>query len=456
MLAGAGDPRHGADRGGGARASGPGLNVLTGETGAGKSILLDCLGFVLGWRGRGGEVRAGRGRGRGGRGASARRRPCRAAPSSPRPGLPGRRRADPAPDRRRRRPAAGLGQRPPGRPPRRCARSPTRWSSCTASRTTAGCSTPAATGRCSTPSPAPRPTLAAVRGRLGRARRGRARARRGPRAAGGRRARPRLRRARRGRARRRSAPSPTRSRRSTPAAGSCAPPSASARTWPAPPRRSGRRAPKAPLLQALRWLEAAAPRGGGRARPGARRRSGGCWPSSAEVAAAVEALLAELGGEPGELERVEERLFALRGLARKHRVAPEELPGARRRAARPGWRRSTPGAEGIGRLEAALAAAEAAYAAAAARPRRRRPTAAGRLDARMARGAAAAEARARGLRHRGRARRARAGGHATGSASRWRPTPARRRARSTVSPRAASCRGSCWRSRSASAPATPA
>ena len=37
----------------------PGLNVLTGETGAGKSILLDCLGFVLGWRGRGGEVRPG-------------------------------------------------------------------------------------------------------------------------------------------------------------------------------------------------------------------------------------------------------------------------------------------------------------------------------------------------------------------------------------------------------------
>jgi len=28
----------------------PGLNVLTGETGAGKSILLDSLGFVLGWR----------------------------------------------------------------------------------------------------------------------------------------------------------------------------------------------------------------------------------------------------------------------------------------------------------------------------------------------------------------------------------------------------------------------
>ncbi len=37
----------------------PGLNVLTGETGAGKSILLDSLGFVLGWRGRAEMVREG-------------------------------------------------------------------------------------------------------------------------------------------------------------------------------------------------------------------------------------------------------------------------------------------------------------------------------------------------------------------------------------------------------------
>jgi DNA repair protein RecN (Recombination protein N) len=41
----------------------PGLNVLTGETGAGKSILLDALGFVLGWRGRADLVRAGAGQG---------------------------------------------------------------------------------------------------------------------------------------------------------------------------------------------------------------------------------------------------------------------------------------------------------------------------------------------------------------------------------------------------------
>ena len=41
----------------------PGLNVLTGETGAGKSILLDSLGFVLGWRGRADLVRQGAGQG---------------------------------------------------------------------------------------------------------------------------------------------------------------------------------------------------------------------------------------------------------------------------------------------------------------------------------------------------------------------------------------------------------
>ena len=40
-----------------------GLNVLTGETGAGKSILRDSLGFVLGWRGRADLVRSGQDQG---------------------------------------------------------------------------------------------------------------------------------------------------------------------------------------------------------------------------------------------------------------------------------------------------------------------------------------------------------------------------------------------------------
>src|SRR5258706_3809578 len=37
----------------------PGLSVLTGETGAGKSILLDALGLALGGRGDSGLVRRG-------------------------------------------------------------------------------------------------------------------------------------------------------------------------------------------------------------------------------------------------------------------------------------------------------------------------------------------------------------------------------------------------------------
>ncbi len=41
----------------------PGLNVFTGETGTGKSILLDCLGFVLGARGQAELVRSGASRG---------------------------------------------------------------------------------------------------------------------------------------------------------------------------------------------------------------------------------------------------------------------------------------------------------------------------------------------------------------------------------------------------------
>src|SRR5687767_4306038 len=38
---------------------GPGLGVLTGETGAGKSILLDALGLALGTRADSGLVRGG-------------------------------------------------------------------------------------------------------------------------------------------------------------------------------------------------------------------------------------------------------------------------------------------------------------------------------------------------------------------------------------------------------------
>jgi DNA repair protein RecN (Recombination protein N) len=38
---------------------GPGLNILTGETGAGKSIIIDALGMLLGDRATAEWVRAG-------------------------------------------------------------------------------------------------------------------------------------------------------------------------------------------------------------------------------------------------------------------------------------------------------------------------------------------------------------------------------------------------------------
>ena len=138
-----------------------------------------------------------------------------------------------------------------------------------------------------------------------------------------------------------------------------------------------------PLLQALRWLEAAAPQAGGALDP-ALDGLGRVLAELAEVERTVESLLADLGGDPGELERVEERLFALRGLARKHRVPPEALPELAADL-RGRLEALDAGAAGIGRLQAALAEAEAGYAAAAAALSAGRRAAAARLDARMAR-----------------------------------------------------------------------
>ena len=47
----------------------------------------------------------------------------------------------------------------------------------------------------------------------------------------------------------------------------------------------------------------------------------------AEAEDGVARALEALDFDPMELERVEERLFAIRGLARKHNVAPDDLPG---------------------------------------------------------------------------------------------------------------------------------
>jgi DNA repair protein RecN (Recombination protein N) len=90
-----------------------------------------------------------------------------------------------------------------------------------------------------------------------------------------------------------------------------------------------------------------------------------------------------LAFDPARLEADEARLFDLRGVARKHRVTPDELPAlAQEFAAK--LERITSGTEGIVALGTRAAAARAAYVAAAEALSTVRREAAGRLDAAVA------------------------------------------------------------------------
>jgi DNA repair protein RecN (Recombination protein N) len=94
---------------------------------------------------------------------------------------------------------------------------------------------------------------------------------------------------------------------------------------------------------------------------------------------AVDAAAQALAFDPGALEADEARLFELRGLARKHRVQPDGLPAlAEELSAR--LARLESGGAGIAALEAALAAAERAYVEAAEALSAARTDAAARLD----------------------------------------------------------------------------
>ncbi len=103
----------------------------------------------------------------------------------------------------------------------------------------------------------------------------------------------------------------------------------------------------------------------------------------AEAQDGVEGCLAALDHDPGELERVEERLFEIRGLARKHGVLPDDL-GAHADSLRARLARLDGGARDIADLRVAEEAAQAAYDAAAAELTAARAAAAERLDAAMA------------------------------------------------------------------------
>ncbi len=136
------------------------------------------------------------------------------------------------------------------------------------------------------------------------------------------------------------------------------------------------------MRDALRWLDGAAEKAEGRldAPMEALNRA---LIELGEAQSGVEQALDALDFDPGELERLEERLFAIRALARKHGVLADDLGGfadglRARLAAIDG------GAAGIAKLAKAVAEAETAYAAEAARVTKARIGAAKRLDAAMA------------------------------------------------------------------------
>ena len=104
----------------------------------------------------------------------------------------------------------------------------------------------------------------------------------------------------------------------------------------------------------------------------------------AEASTLLERLAAESAPDPRHLERTEERLFALRAAARKHAVSVAELPGfAASLAAR--LAALDAGEEHIARCEAEVAAASARYAEAAGSLSAARATAAARLERAVAR-----------------------------------------------------------------------
>ncbi|MGH7093071.1 MAG: DNA repair protein RecN, partial [Stellaceae bacterium] len=104
---------------------------------------------------------------------------------------------------------------------------------------------------------------------------------------------------------------------------------------------------------------------------------------TAEASAALAGAARVLELDPGALEQVEERLFELRGLARKHGVAVDDLPLLRERLAAHLAAIET-GAEDAIALERQAAAARERYAATAEMVSQRRREAAARLDAAVA------------------------------------------------------------------------
>ncbi len=136
------------------------------------------------------------------------------------------------------------------------------------------------------------------------------------------------------------------------------------------------------MRDAMRWLEGASDRAEGRldAAIGALNRA---LIELGEAVGGVEEALSGLDFNPAELEALEERLFAIRALARKHNVLPDDL-GFFADAARARLAAIDGGAAGLAKLEKAVTEADAAYGQKAEALTAERKAAAGRLDAAMA------------------------------------------------------------------------
>jgi len=144
----------------------------------------------------------------------------------------------------------------------------------------------------------------------------------------------------------------------------------------------GAQGAEGPINDALRWIESAAALLDGLADSSVAALER-VLSELSDAQSGVSALLDNLDFDPMELERVEERLFAIRGLARKHGVLADELSvftdDMRQKLAE-----IDSGADQIAGLEADLKSAQQAYDTASTALRAHRIAAAARLDLAMA------------------------------------------------------------------------
>ena len=137
------------------------------------------------------------------------------------------------------------------------------------------------------------------------------------------------------------------------------------------------------MIDAQRWLGGAQDRAEGRL-DGALAALGRALVELGEAVSGVEGCLEALQFDAQELEALEERLFAIRALARKHGVLPDDLSG-HLAAMRAKLEALDTGAKGLKALANAVIAAEAEYQRLALAATVARRAAAVRLDAAMAR-----------------------------------------------------------------------